>query len=69
MIEETGFVNIVLQKAKDIVIPDEILSNYLNIEEIKQYKDSNINIQSITVYADKPSKDERNCCEPNSGCC
>ncbi len=69
IIEEAGFVNIVLQKAKDIVIPDEILSNYLNIEEIKQYKDSNINIQSITVYADKPSKDERNCCEPNSGCC
>src|SRR6266496_5490688 len=56
IIEEAGFVNIVLQKAKDIVIPDEILSN-------------NLNIQSITVYADKPSKDERNCCEPNSGCC
>jgi arsenite methyltransferase len=69
IIEEAGFVNIVLQKAKDIVIPDEIFSNYLSIEEIKQYKENNINIQSITVYADKPSKDERNCCEPNSGCC
>jgi len=69
IIEEAGFVNITLQKEKIITIPDEILSNYLSEEEINQYKDSNINIQSITVYADKPSKDERNCCEPNSGCC
>jgi len=69
IIEEAGFVNITLQKEKNITIPDEILSNYLSEEEINQYKDSNINIQSITVYADKPSKDERNCCEPNSGCC
>ena len=69
IIKEAGFVNITLQKEKNITIPYEILSNYLSEEEINQYKDSNINIQSITVYADKPSKDGRNCCEPNSGCC
>ena len=69
IIEEAGFVNITLQKEKNITIPGEILSNYLSEEEINQYKDSNINIQSITAYADKPSKDGRNCCEPNSGCC
>jgi arsenite methyltransferase len=69
IIEEAAFKNITLQKEKNITIPDDILANYLSVEEIKQYKDSNINIQSITVYAEKPAKDERNCCEPGSGCC
>lgn len=69
IIEEAGFTNIILQKEKNITIPDGILANYLNVEEIRQYKETDINIQSITVYAEKPSKDERNCCTPNSGCC
>lgn len=69
IIEEAGFANITLQKEKNITIPDDILANYLSVEEIKQFKNSNINIQSITVYAEKPSKDDRKCCEPNSGCC
>jgi arsenite methyltransferase len=69
IIEEAGFANIQLQKEKNITIPDDILSNYLSEDEIREYKKSNINIQSITVYADKPAKDERNCCEPGSTCC
>jgi len=69
IIEEAGFANITLQKEKNITIPDDILSNYLSEEEISQFKTSNINIQSITVYAEKPAKDDRNCCEPGSACC
>ncbi len=69
MIKEAGFANITLQKEKPIIIPDDILSNYLSEEEIKIYKEGNTKITSITVYADKPAKDERNCCEPGSGCC
>ena len=69
IIDEAGFKNITLQKEKNITLPDDILSNYLSPDEIKQYKTSNINIQSITVYAEKPAKDERNCCEPGSKCC
>lgn len=69
MIKEAGFTNITLQKEKAIIIPDDILSNYLSEEEIKIYKEGNTKITSITVYAEKPSKDERNCCEPGSGCC
>ena len=38
MIEEAGFKNIVLQKEKEIIIPDAILKNYLNDEEIAAYK-------------------------------
>jgi ubiquinone/menaquinone biosynthesis C-methylase UbiE len=69
IIKEAGFKNITLQKDKAIIIPEDILSNYLNEEEIAIYKKGKSKITSITVYAEKPSKDERNCCEPGSGCC
>lgn len=69
IIAETGFSNITLQKDKPIIIPDDILANYLSGEEIKIYKNGQTKITSITVYAEKPSKDERNCCAPGSGCC
>ncbi len=69
MIQEAGFKNIILQKDKTINIPDDILTNYLSKEEIETYKKGNTRITSITVYADKPAKDDRNCCEPGSGCC
>lgn len=69
MIEEAGFINLVVQKDKAIVIPDEILAEYLSEDEISEYKKGLVRITSITAYAEKPSKDERNCCEPGSGCC
>jgi arsenite methyltransferase len=69
IIAEAGFRNIKLQKDKAIHIPDEILANYLSKEEIAAYKNGNAKITSITVYAEKPAKDDRNCCEPGSGCC
>ncbi|HMX36046.1 MAG TPA: arsenite methyltransferase [Ferruginibacter sp.] len=69
MIREAGFSNIIIQKDKTIHIPDDILANYLTPEEITEYKNSNTRITSITVYAEKPAKDERKCCEPGSGCC
>ena len=69
IIEEAGFTKISLQKEKIIIIPDEILANYLTAEEIAEYKKGKTSITSITVYAEKPSKDNRNCCEPGSNCC
>jgi SAM-dependent methyltransferase len=69
IIEEAGFTNIALKKDKVIIFPDEILAEYLSEEEIVDYKKNNVRITSITVYADKPSKDERKCCDPGSGCC
>jgi len=69
IIEEAGFTNISLQKDKTIHIPDEILAEYLSADEITEYKKGTVRITSITVYADKPAKDARNCCEPGSGCC
>ena len=69
IINEAGFSNIVLQKEKSITLPDDVLVNYLSEEEIADYKKGNSKIMSITVYAEKPAKDERNCCEPGSSCC
>jgi len=69
MISEAHFTNIRLQKEKEIVIPDDILQNYLSDAEIAEYKKGSTRILSVTVYAEKPAKDDRNCCEPGSGCC
>ncbi|MDE3250743.1 MAG: arsenite methyltransferase [Bacteroidota bacterium] len=69
IIEEAGFVNMRLQKEKQIIIPDEVLAAHLSSQEIEAYKSGNTRIVSITVYAEKPAKDERKCCEPGSGCC
>jgi arsenite methyltransferase len=69
IIKEAGFSNITLQKDKTIHIPDDVLANYLSADEINAYKNSNTRITSVTVYADKPAKDDRNCCEPGSSCC
>lgn len=63
-IAETGFENIQLQKDKAIIIPNDILKDYLNEAEIAVYNSSPTVIYSITVYAEKPSE-----CIPEKGCC
>lgn len=65
LITANGFVNITVQKEKEIVIPDDILSGYLSAEEIMQFRTGNTGIYSVTVYAEKPK--EAACCPP--GCC
>lgn len=63
LIENTGFKNITIQKEKAILVPDDILSNYLSAEEISSFKSSGTGIVSITVYAEKPAA----CC--GTDCC
>ncbi|MBS1527072.1 MAG: arsenite methyltransferase [Bacteroidetes bacterium] len=65
LIKTTGFKNITVQKEKPIVIPDDILSNYLDEAELSNYRSSQTGIFSITVYADKPA--EKTCC--SGDCC
>ncbi len=69
IIEQAGFVNTTIQKEKEIIVPDDILANYLSAEEIAEYKPGAAKIVSVTVFAQKPAKDDRNCCSPGSGCC
>ncbi|HEY4799343.1 MAG TPA: arsenite methyltransferase [Bacteroidia bacterium] len=64
-INTSGFKNITLQKEKPIIVPDDILKNYLNDKEIAEYKSNPTIIYSITVYAEKPKEG----CNPKSGCC
>jgi|SRR6218665_159711 len=66
LIEENGFQNITLQKEKKIVVPDDILSQYLNEQELADFKNSDTGIYSVTVFAQKPV-DQAACCAP--GCC
>ena len=63
IIKKTGFTNIRLQKEKKIVIPDDILLQFMTQKELNEFKLTDPGIYSITVYAEKP------CCEPGSGCC
>jgi SAM-dependent methyltransferase len=67
LIFSTGFEQVTIQKDKPIIIPDDILSNYLSPEEIKAFKQGETGIRSITVFAQKPLKE--NGCMPGSGCC
>ena len=66
LIDANGFKNITVQKDKPIIIPDDILSQYLSPEQITAFKDSGTGIRSITVYAEKPAA-EKTCCGPE--CC
>ncbi|MCC6761344.1 MAG: arsenite methyltransferase [Chitinophagaceae bacterium] len=65
IIEQTGFANLTVQKEKTIVIPDELLQEYLTADEMATYKNGSVKILSITVYAEKPAA----CCTPGAGCC
>lgn len=54
-IRNAGFANIAVQKKKEITLPDEILLEYLTIEELRAAREQGAGIYSITVYADKPA--------------
>lgn len=79
-IKETGFENITIQKEKPIVIPDDILSKYLNQAEIEGFKSGKTGIFSVTVFAQKPGASSQKVvvkmdaiqgteCTPGGGCC
>jgi SAM-dependent methyltransferase len=53
IISNAGFSNITIQKEKKVVVPDMVLLNFLNFEELKAFKQSNVGIYSITVYGEK----------------
>jgi arsenite methyltransferase len=65
LIKDNGFKNISIQKEKLIVVPGDILANYLSPEAIESFKNSGTGIFSITVYAEKPAGTP--CC--GADCC
>lgn len=54
IIRDTGFKKVTVQKQKKITLPDEILDKYMSKEEIRNFKDSETGIFSVTVYGEKP---------------
>ena len=69
IIKEAGFTNIKIQKEKKIIIPDEILSVYLNDDELDKVKKGDLGILSITVYAEKPGSQSEKIKEEKKSCC
>lgn len=53
IIERAGFVDVMIQKEKQITIPDVILLNYLSDAELNSFKETGTGIYSITVYGKK----------------
>lgn len=82
LIDAAGFQNKLVQKQKPILIPDEILLDYLSPDELRAFAASKTGIFSITVYAEKPGEQKARkslielvqskkeaCCGPGSNCC
>lgn len=69
IVEAAGFTALKLQKERKITIPDEILSVYLNTQELEKNKTGELGVYSITLYGEKPEaqNETQACCEP--GCC
>ncbi len=53
IVAEAGFVNVAITKEKVYAIPDAILLNYLSQDEIDDYKQSGVQVLSITVCGEK----------------
>ena len=68
LIHANGFENVTIQKEKPIIIPNDILVNYLSKEEIAQFNNGSTGIFSITVFAQKPVENKK-VCVPGGGCC
>jgi SAM-dependent methyltransferase len=67
LIHANGFDVVIIQKEKAIVIPDDILINYLTPAQIDDFKTGNTGIFSVTVFAKKSMKESK--CVPGGSCC
>lgn len=76
IVETVGFTNIVVQKEREISLPDEVLLKYLSAADIEDYRQQDKGrpargIYSVTVFAQKPAvtsaKSTASCCGPD--CC
>lgn len=66
-IQRAGFEFVEVAKERPIVVPDEILAQYLTPQELEEYKALGSPILSVTVKGAKPLSVP--CCTPGSGCC
>ena len=57
LIQQAGFESMIVQKQKPVLIPDDLLLEYVTKEELEAFARSKTGIFSITVYAEKPGGD------------
>jgi len=57
LIREAGFENVTVQKRKPILLPDEMLLQYLTADDIRAFVAAGTGIFSVTVYAEKAGED------------
>ena len=53
-IAQAGFINVKVQKEREINIPNEIVLQFISLDDLRELKRRGTGIYSITVYADKP---------------
>jgi SAM-dependent methyltransferase len=53
LLTDKGFSEVTIRKEKEILLPDEMLLNYLSPAELMNFKNSHIGIYSITVTGNK----------------
>lgn len=54
LIQQAGFEEVSIEKQKPILIPDNILMEYLSAAELEAFRQNPVGIFSITVYGQKP---------------
>lgn len=71
LVQEAGFTTIIIQKEREISLPDDVLQNYLSADGIAEYRQQDRGIYSVTVFAQKPADGATPSasCKPGSGCC
>jgi len=53
MMENAGLKNVIIQKERQNILPDDLLLDYITPEQLASFKKSEFGIFSITVYAEK----------------
>ncbi|MDP1676229.1 MAG: arsenite methyltransferase [Bacteroidota bacterium] len=53
IIKNAGFINITVQKEREIHLPNDLLLQFISLDQLRDLKKNNVGIFSINVYADK----------------
>jgi SAM-dependent methyltransferase len=53
IIKEAGFQEPIIKKEKVINIPNQIMLDYIDLDELRQFKSSRTKILSVTIVAEK----------------
>lgn len=57
IVMQAGFSSLIIQKKKQIELPDSLLTEYLSPEVLQQFRKSDAGIYSITLFAEKQAGD------------